>query len=491
MQHILLTSLGPVQAGHQWESTVLLRIGSDPEVEVFCPDPSLRLHHAEVRAGDQGWVIYDLGSGTTRVNSDAVSAVGRRLMLDDLIECGALSLRVSALSEESISADSGVVMVQAIAQKTWEKALEGFALPGSSCPRDSKYLLTLIRTGHHLCQVNCLNDLIKTILNDTVAVVDAQRGCILLVEGLTGNLTLHTVVLANKNISAHKCYSHSLVQRSFQQGESLLCQDVTHLADPHAANSVVRKNMSSIICALLRTPRKKLGVLHLDRGPAQEPFSKEDFGLTDAIAASVSAAIEVSQLMAEHRNLYYQSLTALARTVEFRDLYTGNHTQRVTDYSLMLADELGLSLADKESLLVGTPLHDIGKIGVEDAILRKPSKLSAQEFEVMKSHAVRGSQLLEKIPNMANLIPIVRSHHERWDGTGYPDGLAGEDIPILARIVCVTDAFDAMTSNRPYRRALSLDTAFTEIAVNAGTHFDPVCAQAFSRLRPRIEAVAK
>jgi putative nucleotidyltransferase with HDIG domain len=490
MQHIVLTSGGPVQAGKRWEFTTSFRVGSDSDAEISWPDPSLRPHHTEVRASELGWICYHLGTAETRVNGDLVGIHGRRLRLDDLIECGVLSLRVSALQDPgtTIITDSGVLEVEAIAQKSWQKALEGLATPESSWPQSHRHLLTLFRAGYHLRQVARLPELTKAILDDTVAVLEAQRGCILLADELTGKLELHTVVTTHKSLSAAKCYSQSIVRRSFEHDESLLCQDVTHLGDPRSVQSSVRKNMASIICVLLRTPRKKLGVLHLDRGPTQEPFSREQFSLADAIAASVSAAIEISHLIAEQRNLYFQSLAALARTVNLRDQYTGDHTRRVTDYSLMLAQEMGLSLADQEALLIGTPLHDIGKIGVEDAILQKPSKLSPHEFDVMKTHVIRGGNILETIPNMASVIPIVRHHHERWDGTGYPDGLSGEQIPLLARIVGVADAFDAMTSDRPYRPALSLMQAFNEIEAKSGSHFDPACAQAFLRLRWRIDA---
>src|SRR5205085_4122571 len=127
------------------------------------------------------------------------------------------------------------------------------------------------------------------------------------------------------------------------------------------------------------------------------------------------------------------------------------------------------------------------KIGIDDAILRKPGKLSPAEFDVMKTHTTRGAKILEQVPDLASVIPIVRSHHERWDGLGYPDGLKGEDIPRLARIVAVADAFDAMTSDRPYRKGLDAKVAFAEVEKHKGRQFDPDCAAAFLAIRQRIE----
>jgi putative nucleotidyltransferase with HDIG domain len=199
--------------------------------------------------------------------------------------------------------------------------------------------------------------------------------------------------------------------------------------------------------------------------------------------------IESAQMQEQQRDLFVQVATALAQTVEMRDECTGNHTQRVAAYALMLADELGLSPAERQHVAIGAALHDIGKIAVPDAVLHKPGRLTGDERAEMQGHAAKGAALLENIPGLTPMLPVVRHHHERWDGTGYPDGLAGEAIPRLARVVAVADAFDAMTSDRPYRRALTADEALAELAALAGSHFDPACVEAFLRLRPRIDAL--
>src|SRR5262249_28601810 len=156
-------------------------------------------------------------------------------------------------------------------------------------------------------------------------------------------------------------------------------------------------------------------VLHLDRSPMQRPFNSDDLHLADALAAHVSAGIESSQLFHKQRELFYATITALAQAVEMRDTYTGGHTARVTEYSFLLGQQLELSPEDLHLIRIGTPLHDIGKIGIDDAILRKPGKLTPEEFEIMKTHTTKGAKMLEQVPDLANIIPIVRSHHERWD----------------------------------------------------------------------------
>jgi putative nucleotidyltransferase with HDIG domain len=200
----------------------------------------------------------------------------------------------------------------------------------------------------------------------------------------------------------------------------------------------------------------------------------------------VSAGIECAALLRKQRDLFLDTITMLADVVEMRDEYTGGHTQRVTNYSLLLAERLDLPGSDVDLIRTGTPLHDIGKVGIPDAILCKPDKLTPEEFEIMKTHTVLGAEFITKVPDLRPVLPIVRSHHERWDGRGYPDALAGDKIPHLARVVALADAFDAMTSDRPYRKGMPLDVAFGEIEKGKGKQFDPKFAAAFLEIREAI-----
>jgi HD-GYP domain-containing protein (c-di-GMP phosphodiesterase class II) len=381
---------------------------------------------------------------------------------------------------------AALVRVQASAQKSWDEALESVAADPRYHARHGAHLLTLLRTGYHLRHLASLDELLHSILDDAIKALDAQRAAIVLTDS-SGELQLRAMLAPRIAGSKEQGYSRTLAQRCFSGGESILCQDVRVEEDVVSAASVRRGAMSSIICAVLRSPRQRLGIMHLDRGPFDEPFTPYEFHLADAIAASVTVGIESALMVEQQREAFIQSVTSLARTVELRDQYTGDHTRRVTDYSLLLARELKLSAADIYHIQIGTPLHDIGKIGVDDAILRKPGKLTPAEFEQMKLHTINGAVILQTMNSLSPMIPIVRHHHERWDGKGYPDGLAYEAIPATARVVAVADAFDAMTSNRPYRKAMSASVAFEELHRDAGTHFDPHYVAVFLRLRSEIE----
>ncbi len=176
---------------------------------------------------------------------------------------------------------------------------------------------------------------------------------------------------------------------------------------------------------------------------------------------------------------YLESIETLRYTVEAKDSYTKGHSDRVSAYSVLIGEKLGLSKEELKTLKIGGLFHDIGKIGVSDAILLKNTKLTDDEYSEIKNHPAIGKHILSNATIFKDLIPIVYHHHEKYDGTGYPEQLKGENIPLLARIVAVADSFDAMTSNRSYRSERDLDYAKSEIERCSGTQFDPVVANAF------------
>jgi putative nucleotidyltransferase with HDIG domain len=477
--------------GKVWESESILRTGRLATLEVVLDDSSVSRRHAEVRTTPQGWRVRDLGSTNgTFLNGQRLGPGEWPIRAHDILRCGNITLVVDLIREEenedpnSTSPDN--LLVEATAANTWEDALNGIAFDRNRSPRPGEQLLALLRAGHHLVHIESEEDLLHQILNDAVSSLDAQRGAIVLAEGPSGPLRLRALASGHSQVPSRPGFSQNLAQRSFSRGESILCCSVEEDPELAGARSIAEGTMSSVLCVLLRTPRKKLGVLHLDRGPMQKPFTKDELHLADALAAHVSAGIECALLLRKQRDLFYSTITMLAQAVELRDQYTGNHTARVTEYSHLLGQQLELPAEDLHVIRFGTPLHDIGKIGIDDSILRKPGKLTPAEFETMKTHTTKGAKILEQVPDMQPVIPIVRSHHERWDGLGYPDGLKGEEIPRLARIVAVADAFDAMTSDRPYRAGMAHEDAFRELEKQSGKQFDPQMAAAFLTIKQRI-----
>jgi putative nucleotidyltransferase with HDIG domain len=181
----------------------------------------------------------------------------------------------------------------------------------------------------------------------------------------------------------------------------------------------------------------------------------------------------------ELRRSYTATVRALANAVEARDAYTGKHAERVAAYGLEIAAAVGMQLADDPEIEFGFLLHDVGKVAIPDAILFKPERLSAEEEALMRRHTVIGADIVADIDFLGSARDVIRSHHERWDGDGYPDGVAGDAIPLAARVFAVADTLDAMTTDRPYRPARSLTAARADILEMRGTQFDPDVVDAF------------
>ena len=230
--------------------------------------------------------------------------------------------------------------------------------------------------------------------------------------------------------------------------------------------------------------------------------SAHDFGRTleltgssrelDALTTAFNDLMRgLSAAEAETRSAYLGAIRALAAALDARDPYTAGHSERVSTLSVMMGRMMGLDSKELEVLRLGALLHDIGKIGVTDDILRKKGPLTTEEFEQIKRHPALGARILRQVPFLAPHLPIVELHHERPDGHGYPFGLRGEDIPLDARIVHVADAFDAMTSARAYRAARPASVAFAELERHSGTQFDPACVEALLAAMPSSHDIAE
>lgn len=238
-----------------------------------------------------------------------------------------------------------------------------------------------------------------------------------------------------------------------------------------------------------------------------------ELGAVDYITKPVSPAI-VQARVKTHLNLFDQNrvlenkvrertaeiddtrlriIHCLGAASEYRDEETGNHIFRMSNYSRVIALAFGLGMEEANLLLQAAPMHDVGKIGIPDRILLKPGKLDLEEWEIMKTHTTVGAQIIGEHPS--ELLKIARqvalSHHEKWDGTGYPYGLSGEDIPLSSRIVMIADVFDALTSERPYKKAWSEADAIAEIEQGSGRHFDPKLVVAFTEALPQILNIKK
>ncbi|HEY1595275.1 MAG TPA: HD domain-containing phosphohydrolase [Thermoleophilaceae bacterium] len=258
--------------------------------------------------------------------------------------------------------------------------------------------------------------------------------------------------------------------RVARTGEPAMIAD-TQL-DPDYLGSHIQPGGGSELAVPIRVAGEIWGVLNMEAVESGS-FVEADLLFVDAVAAHAGGALHRSRLFAELESTFTTTLAVLSDALEAKDSYTAAHADDVADFAVRVAERLGLEDEEQRIVRYGALLHDIGKIGVRSEVLRKPGPLTPGEFEEIKQHTVIGAKMLERIPFFKPVQPLVRSAHERWDGHGYPDGLAGEDIPLGARIVCACDAFHAMTSDRPYSKARAVEEAAAEMQRCSGTQFDP------------------
>ncbi len=265
-----------------------------------------------------------------------------------------------------------------------------------------------------------------------------------------------------------------------QHGEPLIVNDPEK--DPRFFKGVDVKTefeTKNLICVPVKVKERTIGVLEAINKKGGEDFNEEDLSLFLSLSDQVAIAWDNARLYQELEEVFFQTAESLADAIEKRDPYTGGHTQRVTQYSLTIARHLPLKPDEMKWLKISAVLHDIGKIGIDDQILRKPDRLNPEEYQVIKRHADMGAEIIHHVKQLKNIIPGIKYHHEQLDGTGYPEGLKGEKIPIIAKIVAVADTYDAMTTDRSYRRGLSEELAIRELRRGSGTQFDHEVVEAF------------
>ena len=238
-------------------------------------------------------------------------------------------------------------------------------------------------------------------------------------------------------------------------------------------------DVRSYIAFPLKTPQRTVGVLNLIRHKSKTPFSNVDLEIINVLASQASISIENVKLYDNIRDNYLKTIRAFALAVEAKDRYTHGHSENVMKYTVVLAKRLGLSDADIENVKYAGLLHDIGKIGVSELILNKPGRLTPTEFDDIKKHPSLGANIIADVPFLHPLVPLVLHHHEFYNGNGYPRGIKGEEIPFGARILAVADAYEAMTSDRPYRHSLSQQAAVDILVDGKGKQFDPHMVDAF------------
>lgn len=285
--------------------------------------------------------------------------------------------------------------------------------------------------------------------------------------------------------------SHTIVRRVVEERAALVTQDAITDERFKAGRSIVIGGIRAAMCVPIATGESVLGAIYIDTVERMRRFDSVDLELLSAVSKQAALALHRAQLMESVERAYHSTVRVMVAAVEAKDEYTKGHSERVTTYSLRLANRVGLTGRRRDILRLSALLHDIGKIGVPEHILNKPGKLSDEEFRVIRRHPEVSYKIIKSIEsdNAAEIAKIARYHHERFDGKGYPDGVRGKQIPVFARLIAVCDTYDAMTSHRPYRPPLPKERVLAEFHRGAGSQFDPAMVALMIRLIKEGEIV--
>jgi HD-GYP domain-containing protein (c-di-GMP phosphodiesterase class II) len=395
-----------------------------------------------------------------------------------------LSLQAEALRGEleATARRQGVELPKSILTSLTHMAnvLRGLQTEVAKSEEQRGNLLALAEIGRMVNSSLDLQTVLREVMDTIIRLTGADRGFLMLKDD-SGEL--QTRVARNWEKASLKPQeihvSRTVVDWVVTHGTPILTTNA--LDDPRfsAQESVIAYNLRSVLCVPLKAKDRLIGVLYADSRLKEGLFNEEDRTLLTLFAHQAAVAIENARLFNALAQAYDQTLDALVAALDTRDRETEGHSRRVVRYAMLIANQMAFPESDRGDLQRGALLHDIGKIGIPDAILRKPATLDDDEWVIMRQHPEYGRHMLEGIPFLARPIDVIFAHQERYDGTGYPRGLAGDEIPIGARIFAVADTFDAITSDRPYRKAQTIDVARQVISDNSGSQFDPEVVRGF------------
>jgi diguanylate cyclase (GGDEF)-like protein/putative nucleotidyltransferase with HDIG domain len=307
-------------------------------------------------------------------------------------------------------------------------------------------------------------------------------GTACLVSRLDGDVLVDAAVYAPPPAKLFEGYTYLLddypeTREVIETGRPKAVSLLDSEADPSEAFVLRELKMQAVLILPMRVSGTPWGLVEVYDSRARR-FTDEEARLAELVVAQAGALLAQFEHGEAVERLYRETLAALANALETKDTHTSHHTEEVVSLSVEVSAKLGLTGEEVRAVELGALLHDIGKIHVPDSILNKAGPLDEAEWEVIRAHPEAGARILAPITSLRDAVPVVRSSHERWDGAGYPDGLAGEGIPLPARIVAVCDAYCAMVESRPYRRALTRQQALDELEAASGSQFDPACARA-------------
>ncbi len=345
----------------------------------------------------------------------------------------------------------------------------------------------LSRIGTAIVSYEGIDNLLSLVMENAAAALEAQMGVLMLVDGEKQDLYLKATWSSNgqaTNPGVRVKLGEGVAGWVAREGRSMHGKS---MADAFGFAATHTNVDSAVVCVPLKLRDHSIGVMAVLRETAASPFTEDDEMLLTSIGSQMAVAIENYRLNLDVERTYVETIMALALAVEAKDTYSAGHSKRVGFYAQQIGEMMKLDEETLRMLNHAGVLHDIGKIGIKDEILLKSSPLTPDETKIMQQHPIIGEAIVKPVRSLQRVVELVRGHHERYDGGGYPGGLKGEEIPLGARILAVADTYDAMITDRPYRKRLPLDTAKAELKKLAGTQLDPAAVEAFLRVLSQKE----
>ena len=450
-----------------------------------------RLYSAGADAGDEERTLPDDARASLRRTAADGSTLfatyvrGNGFVVEVGTDARDLDNRIATQERNALLIDAGAMAVLFLAiQVVFWFATRGIAT-------DHRRLTQLYRTGEDLRSSLDVHDVITHVAREATARANGALGLIALYEPETGDLVLRaTYEHATETITHHqRSVEEWFLRRSVATNTTIVSSQSTSAYRQFFGHDALRDDQVNVLCAPMCIRDRVIGVIAIVKPPVARgaAFSAEDVREASDIAVQGAMAIEQALLFAKVRAYadevelsYDATLKALMAALDAKDDVTEGHCERVAKLTVSLAKEFGMPESSLVDIERGAMLHDVGKIGVPDAVLKKPAALDDMEWEAIRKHPLLAGMMISKVAFLEGATPILLYHHERFDGGGYPFGLMSDKIPLEARLFSVVDAYDAMTSNRPYRDAMPHAAAMAEIHDGSGTQFDPAIVNVFA-----------
>ena len=348
-------------------------------------------------------------------------------------------------------------------------------------------LSILYSVGLDILSTLKLDEVLQIIVDRVCAVLELEICSVLLVDKEPGSLKIRFVRGLENEIKNTKIkFGEPISGWVAEHKEPVLVADIETDLRFRKRNQE-KYYTHSFISVPLVIRGEVIGVINVNNKRSRLPFTENDFRFIRGIANEAAIAVENAQLYASLEDTYLRTVMALASAIDAKDHYTKTHSEHVTKFATAMAREMGLCEKEIKEIEQACQLHDLGKIGIQDSILNKPGQLTPEEWDEIKLHSLKSAEILRPLSFLGGVIELVEQHHERYDGKGYPFGIKGENIKVGARIIAVADSFDAMTTDRPYRRAFTDEEAIKELKNCSGTQFDPKVVEAFLKVLEKTD----